>query len=642
MGAGVGVGAYDAVVAVAQAGLGGLAVVEVAFASAGLAAALALVPALSLTLLLRARVGAMTPIESVRALWARRSARVVVGGTVGVIVYAGAVFVAAAVFEDAIRTEGLRRWAVSLAAAGLGLVGWLFGAAAGRAAERWPLHAALGVPAAAALGALALAVRSAGTLALLGPDATIAPAAALAGSLVGLRLATRGGTRARRAGLALAVVLAVALVAPRSDAARPTLVFDAPGAATLAQLLPPAVAARRTVATAVPPPFAPTPRSRLRRRWPIVIVTIDSLRPDHVGAYGATRPTTPHLDALARRALVFERAYAPGSSTRFSLPAFVTGRFMSQLAMKGRAVLPENTTFAEVLGAAGWHTVAVMSTTERGTGPGVGQGFSVFRHSYDLRGEHVDRAVVDEAIRLLGRAPRDRPLLLWVHLYDPHTPFSPQPSAPAWGDRDVDRYDREVWATDVELGRLLDAVDARFGKGGAVVVVSADHGEAFGEHGKVGHSAQLYEELVRVPLVVRVPGGAVGRSTMLASLLDLFPTLLDLGGVRHRAVLEGRSLLPVVEGGRPDPDRRVFEGPRSGRAADGGPTAVPRGRPRLWVGAASGAAVLFDVVRDPREAHPRPLRGGDAAIAARMRAAVLGLRARIDGAPRDPARQEQP
>jgi len=633
---------YDAVAVAARAGLGGGAVVEVALASAGLAAALSLVPALSLALLLRARVGASTPIEAARALWARRSARAVVGGTVGALVYAGAVFVTAAVFEDAIRTEGLRRWAVSLAAAGLGLVGWLFGAAAGRVAERWPLRAALGVPAAALLGALALAFRSAETIALLGPDATIAPAAALAGSLTGLVLAARGGTWARRAGLAVAVVLAVALVAPRSDAARTALVFDAPGAAALAPFAPASVGARRTTATAAPPPYAPTPGSRLRRRWPIVIVTIDSLRPDHVGAYGATRPTTPNLDALARRALVFERAYATGSSTRFSLPSLVTGRFMSQLAMKGRAILPENTTFAEVLRAAGWHTVALMGTTERGTGPGVGQGFSVFRHSYDLRGEHVDRVIVDEALGLLGAAPRDRPLLLWVHLYDPHTPFSPQPAAPDWGDEDADRYDREVWATDVQLGRVLDAVDARFGKDGAVVAVSADHGEAFGEHGKVGHSAQLYEELVRVPLVIRVPGGAVGRSTMLASLLDLFPTLLDLGGVRHRAVLEGRSLLPVLEGGPPDPDRMVFEELRFGRAADRGQTAVHRGRHHLIVDAASGAAVLFDVVRDPREAHPRPLRGRDAAIAARMRAAVLGLRARIDGAARGPTTEERP
>jgi arylsulfatase A-like enzyme len=618
-----------------------VALVEVALASAGLATALALLPALGLALLLRARVGAVTPVEALRVLWAQRSARGVVGVTVGALVYGLSLFAVATSHAHAIRTDALRLWAVSLAAAGLVPVGWLCGTAAGRSAERWRFGRALAVPAAALLAAVVVAVRAADTLALLGPDATVAPAAALFGLFAILRVAVRGGAWARRAVVAGAVIALGALPAPRSDAARTALVFDAPCAAALGRLLP-ALGPLGTGASAQPPAFALAPRSPLRRRWPIVLVTIDSLRPDHVGAYGAARPTTPNLDALARRALVFERAYAPGSSTRFSIPALVTGRFMSQLAMRGRAILPQNETFAEVLGAAGWHAAAVMGPTERGTGPGVGQGFSVFRHSRDLQGEHVDRGIVDEALALLEAAPRDRPLLLWVHLYDPHTPLSPQPDAPRWGDRDADRYDREVWATDRQLGRLLEAVEGRFGPDGAVVVVSADHGEAFGEHGKVGHSAQLYEELVRVPLVVRVPGGAVGRSPMLASLLDLYPTFLDLTGVPHPAVLEGRSLLPLLEGGEPDLERMVFEELRFGRAADHGQTAVHHRRHHLIVDAASGAGVLFDVVRDASEAHPVPLRGRDAATAARLRAAVLGLRARIDGARDDHAAAERP
>ncbi|MBI2894567.1 MAG: sulfatase [Deltaproteobacteria bacterium] len=637
LGASLGLATYDAVVVGARGRLDLPSLAGLWLASLGTAAVLAILPAVALGALACARLAGEAPSD-----WARRAvrglgAREIVGASIGVSIWAALVGGASFAFAESMRTDSLRLTAVSLVAVAALPIGWLCGAAAGAVAgRRLSSRAALAIPGLVVAGLVAVAATRGETLTLLGPDATISPAIALALGAAGLVVGARGSRRVRIV-IAAAIVLACAsLLLPRSPDLAAALAFDAPNASVLGAILPTADEAKSPVRPSPPPqPFRLGPGAELRRRSNVVLVTVDSLRPDHVGCYGYRRATTPNIDALARRSVRFERAWAQGSSTRFSVPSFMTSRYMSQLAMRGRAVLPQNTTLAEVLQGAGFRTAGLMATTERGTGPGVGQGFESFRHSLNLRGEHPDRSITDDAIAILEE-PGDRLLFLWVHYYDPHSPFVAPEGAPSFGTGEADRYDSEIWSADREVGRLVGAVDRQFGPDGAVIILTGDHGEAFGEHGKVGHSGQLHEELLRVPLLARVPGARAAVSTMPAALLDIMPTVLDLAGALPSPPLrlEGRSLLPQIAGGSPDRSRLVFEELRFGKASARGMTAVHSGRHHLIVDAATSSVELFDLGRDPLEQRPLGLRGPAAATAERMRRSVLALRARIDEGPR--------
>lgn len=619
-GIGFGLSGYDLAILSLRTTVGAGAAILASLGSFGIATSLALVPCVVLAALGALRFRGSAPAEVLGAARRAISGPLLVGATIGLLAYAGLLGALALWSHRAMHAEDLRQTIVSLGAAGLAPVGWLVGRAASLAAAGWSVRRALVLPGAVLLAIAALLFVARGTIALLGPDAIFAPLAGAAAALAW------GGASLRLPARPLGAVVLVALVAPAtawlplSSEARGALVFEAPCASSLRRFLP-ATASVQAPASPAPPRFSLTKGTKLRRRWPIVLVTIDSLRPDHTGLEKYRRPTTPNLDALARRSVVFRYAYAVGSSTSFSLPALLTGRFMSQLEMQGRSPAPSNTTFAEVLSKAGYRTAGLLASSHRG----LGQGFEQFRHSLNTTSEHTDREMVDEAIEHLGDAG-DRPLLLWLHLYDPHNPYDPLPESPRWGETDIDRYDREIWSTDRQLGRLVEAVDRRYGPEGAVIVVSADHGDAFGEHGSVGHGGQLYEELVRVPLVVRVPGAAPRTVEMLASLLDLFPTFLDLAGIEHPEVLEGRSLVPWLDGAPADEDRLVFQEQHYGRA-----TAVHHGRDHLVLDSESGATLLYDLDRDPGELHPLPLHGASSAVAARLSAKIRGLRARLDG-----------
>ena len=629
VGAGVAAGAYDGIVLAWGGRLSGSVAALVALASAGRVASVLAAVAVVAALLLWVGLHPRGPREVAGALLAAPPS-LLAGAMVGLLAYGVLVAGGAWGLAVEIRTDVLRQWALGLTAVAAAPAGLLAFALTRRAAARvLPGRWAWALPAAIAGAGLVVLVRARDTLVLMGPDATVAPAALCALGLVGAWAGARAGRRGRRA---LAVATAVLLVwawLPFGPDVRAALAFGAPTAGSFQLGWATGSEVRPYPASPPPPRFRLTPGSRLRRRWPVVLVTIDSLRPDHLGCYGYRRPTSPHLDRLAARSVRFRRAYAPGSSTRFSLPPMLTSRYVSQLSMRGRAILPENTTVAELLRDAGYETVGLMATTERGTGPGVGQGFRTFRHSFNLRGGHVDGRITDDAIEQVRRA-RSTSLFLWVHYYDPHTPWERPAGAPDWGGDDRGRYDAEIWSTDRQVGRLLDAVEERFGADGAVVIVAADHGDAFGEHGKIGHSGQIFEELVRIPLLIRIPGAAPKTSPMLASLLDLTPTVLDVVGVRTRARFEGRSLLGHLEGAAPDRDRMVFEELRWGRADKRGATAVHWGRYHLLVDASTDATQLFDVEADPAEQEPLAITGRRRWVERTLHDAVRGLRARID------------
>lgn len=289
----------------------------------------------------------------------------------------------------------------------------------------------------------------------------------------------------------------------------------------------------------------------------IILVSLDSVRADHVGLYGSKRPTTPALDALASQACVFERAYAAGPETRTAITPLVTGKYLEGSAHDDRGwptLLDSEDTVAERLQKAGYSTGAITSFQWLSKERGFGQGFDVFDET-PFRKVHAERwatsaHAIAQAIAAydeLGKKPK--PVLLWVHLFDAHQKYLAHKEF-AFGDEDVDRYDAEIAAQDKELGRLVEKVQQGPRGSKTVWIVHGTHGEAFGEHGLKGHPAAAFDEIARVPMILRLPWGTARRVSDAVSTLDIAATLLDLAGAGRTGV-GGQSLREMAEGAPP-------------------------------------------------------------------------------------------
>lgn len=319
------------------------------------------------------------------------------------------------------------------------------------------------------------------------------------------------------------------------------------------------------------------PASRPRRD--VLLVTVDTLRPDHIGYYGYPRPTSPRLDRFLADATVWRRAYATEAATAPSVVSILTGLLPQQHRVRlfYQLLPPDVPTLADRLGAAGYQTAAVVSNVVL-TDEAIGLG-GRFDHYDDFVDEREgDRPVWErnaarttDAVLAWLNAERDpaRPHFLWVHYIDPHGPYRAPADRPATFSHAgalaaqpermlayqidpavddaldyVDRYDEEIAYVDREIGRLLDAYDELALARDAVIAFTADHGETMAEREWwFTHQYHVHEPIVRVPLALRFPGCEPGFVERPASLVDLAPTLLALAGVDVDAATGARSLL---------------------------------------------------------------------------------------------------
>jgi arylsulfatase A-like enzyme len=336
----------------------------------------------------------------------------------------------------------------------------------------------------------------------------------------------------------------------------------------------------------------------------VLLISVDALRADHVSVYGYPRPTTPNLDALAREGAVFEHAYCPTPHTSYSVTSLMTGKAMRPLMALGLGGSSE--TWATQLRRYGYRTAAFYP-------PAVfyidADRFASFEESHlDFEYSKVQFSSaeerVDEVARYLDGAP-ETPLFLWVHLFEPHEPYVTHPghvfSGPA-ANADpgpVDRYDSEVAYADAAIGKLVALVRAR--RPGVVVLATADHGEEFGEHGGRYHGATVYEEQVRVPLVLVGPGVRAGRVSDAVQTIDLLPTVLSALGVPRPARVRGRDLGPLLTGeGTLGAGRTTKDGGLAYAETDDY-ALVARGTDRLVCARKVAACALYDVATDPAE-----------------------------------------
>jgi arylsulfatase A-like enzyme len=375
----------------------------------------------------------------------------------------------------------------------------------------------------------------------------------------------------------------------------------------------------------------------------LLLITIDTLRDDHLGCYGYPRPTSPVIDALAAEGALFENGWAHAPSTRYSMPAIAAGRWPSAITWDESIwwprLGPDVRTTAQALHDAGYFTGALFSfnyfalADRRGFERGVDEYHAeraalhvAINGPMESRGSS-SREVTDDAIAFVD-AHREKKFFLWLHYYDPHLSYETHAEVPSFGTSRIDRYDGEIRFTDMHLGRLI----AHLRKVGlwdrTAVVLTGDHGEGFGEHGVTEHGFDLYPPQTKVPFIVRVPGVAPRRVRVPVGHIDIAPTLLNLARGSSDPAFFGRSLIQDVVG-PPAPDtetRAVFQEVTSERGKKRALATTTRHL--VWNAVPGDTTECYDRVRDPAEEHDIWQQGDDgscAALARVLKRLVAGL-----------------
>jgi arylsulfatase A-like enzyme len=403
-----------------------------------------------------------------------------------------------------------------------------------------------------------------------------------------------------------------------------------------------------------PPPQPPPP---------IVILSLDTLRADHLSAYGYSRPTSPTLDRLAADSIRFTSAHSQSSGTlpsHLSLltslnpPHFQITRKDGKNVSQGTTelMLPESvTTLAETLRASGYETIAFTDGGPMSPRYGHNHGFD----RYEVTDPGSLGTTLDGLSRLLeerGRkvaasdSPETRSLFLFLHTFDVHEPYSaPEPFSRAFSKESFKEmgqslgfpafsglieknrskltpfdlrefsalYDNGILWADDSVSKLLELLEEHGLYRDAIIVVLSDHGEEFLDHGSFNHGATVYQELVHVPLILRLPGGQhAGRVVeQPVALIDVAPTVLDIAGIEIPEAFQGTSLLKAIEtnnGAARLAERPIyFESPR----AVTGPRGLRRGDWKLIRNAKQGTVELYDLSTDPHERNNLALQAVD-------------------------------
>jgi len=316
--------------------------------------------------------------------------------------------------------------------------------------------------------------------------------------------------------------------------------------ALLAAFLFPSCSPRR------PEPLSPVHLQPLN----LVVVTIDTLRPDHLHCYGYPKIETPASDQLAQHGVVFDDAVAQSPLTPPSHASIFTGQYPTVHGVRntGGFVLPSTARpLAKILQEQGWDTAAFVSSAVLKKVMGFDNGFAVYDDQMPRQGSAVEASedperpggeTVDRALGWLN-AQSGKPYFLWVHLYDPHMPYHPPGEFKAkYKDRP---YDGEIAYADQQLGRLLEAVRKKSDQ--TIIAILSDHGESLGEHGEYSHGVFLYDSTLRIAFIMAGPGIPAGiRVKQQVRSIDFLPTVMTLLGGGAPANVQGLSLAPTFSG----------------------------------------------------------------------------------------------
>jgi choline-sulfatase len=354
---------------------------------------------------------------------------------------------------------------------------------------------------------------------------------------------------------------------------------------------------------APPPKAAPTPSGPPS----IVLVSIDTLRADHVGAYGAQTGATPNLDTLAADGVVFLDALTPVPVTLPAHASMLTGLLPHRHGVRDNGLyrLPADVpTLAQALANGGYDTAAVIAAAVLDRQFGLDRGFRTYDDAVSgaaglAIAERPAAAVTDAALAAASRLKP--PFFLFVHYYDPHAAY--RPPAPFAERFAAQPYDGEVAYADSEVGRLRREILARGLPKESVFVVTSDHGEGLGDHGEATHGPFLYQSTLHVPLLVVAPGRWPGRrrASGLVSNVDIAPTLLALAGLSAPPNLDGRDLASLVREEATSPRTLPLETEFALNAYGWSPLVGLTDGQLKWIGAPDEE--LYDLRSDPGEAR---------------------------------------
>lgn len=358
----------------------------------------------------------------------------------------------------------------------------------------------------------------------------------------------------------------------------------------------------------------------------LLILCVDTLRADELGAYGASPSCTPGLDRLAEASVVFERAHAAASWTLPSVGALFTAHVPSTTNLwTFESRLSDGfTTLAERFRAGGFETHGIASHIFFARDYGLQQGFETFDDELCHRtGEQgwkpvTSPEVAAKATRWLeGHEKSTRPWLLFVHFFDPHLQYLDHEAQRLDDLRrpERERYRSEIAFTDRHVGRVLETLAHVGLEANTNVLFFSDHGESFLEHAPIQrHSYSLYEEELHVPLILAVPGIAARRVPDFVGVVDVLSTVLELAGLARAEPAEGESLVPLLSGATREGAPLLAEI----RLKDGfHANALLRGRYKLIEDVSGDRLLLFDLLEDPREQHD--LAASEPALAAALR-----------------------
>jgi len=390
----------------------------------------------------------------------------------------------------------------------------------------------------------------------------------------------------------------------------------------------------RTMARRPAPVVAPRVPATPPGRPDVLLVVLDAARGDRFdGSYA--RRTHPRIAEMFADGVSFRKAFAECPTTACSMPNLITGVgfLRGGDTFVARRLSAEVVTLAESLRAAGYRTVGLSANPNNSRSRGLDQGFDEFRELWGVNPHHGPFGMSTLAVEAIESQPAGEPLFLQLHYLPPHQPYEPHPEYDVFRDRAyagtvhprmslrpfadggrpldgadleqlVDLYDGNLLMADVAVGRVFDALRARGRWDGALVVLTADHGEAFMEHGRLGHNTTLHDEMLHVPLLVRLPGGALPAHDpdRLAAVADVVPTVLGRLGLPVPGEVTGVDLFAAPWDG--ERDRVLFAR-----------TSHPL-RPWLAVRSARWKAIvwppnqvqeLFDLGTDPGETRNRLL-----------------------------------
>jgi len=377
----------------------------------------------------------------------------------------------------------------------------------------------------------------------------------------------------------------------------------------------------------------------------VLLITIDTIRADHCSSYGYGRLTTPTLSRVAEAGVIFRNAYAPMATTGPSHATILTSLYpRSHGFVKNGLVLDQRIhTLPESLKAAGYQTAAIVSSFPLAARFGFDQGIDSYDDAFEGHGgdpkprhwegmlveRHFDRdarVTTDKASHWLrSQRHNEIPFFLWVHYFDPHAPYRPadgyqQLFLPKTGEHPpkgslehtIALYDAEIRETDDALDQLLHVVDGLGLSDSTVVIVAGDHGEGLMQHGQMQHGIHLYEELVRVPLVISWPGNLPAGLEIWepVELLDVTPTLLEIANVVAGSTdHQGQSLVGVMTGQQTaDPERPIFFERRKYKTRQirnvfvtGNKLGIRSGPWKYIEADEEGTRELFDLRSDPTE-----------------------------------------